>query len=807
MPSHPSIDSTQDSIFSHKSTQDDHDRALLPHSDSESSSEEIHSASSPTPKPSTAAVDGLSHHSQHYSPDAPVSANPSLSISQSHSQQHQNMSDINSSSANHSKLTPLKNSLNQSANANANANTNAKPNHGRKFSRSGFNLGITITDSPNGPDDIIGSLITSPPLRSASFHRRSMSTAPSPIFNSTLSANTIGNGIGNGNVNSNIRNSVSANNSPVVPNGFPVTASSPHSRSLSLKRSSSLYYSNPTSPFYSKSLQGQQGQQATQAPHGKRATNLSRSLSTSLSMRSLQHQASKSTDSQDSTQSNIRKPVPAASASAAAAAASPSPLDETKEKLRLLALKEMRVVELKDEIKTLQNVLDHEKKELHELRQAVQRSLYNDLGSSNNKLHNFAQSGYHQQNANNSRTSPQHSAASIANNRNRTNSLLGGLLGSTAGTNNEVDSTKSSNTAGVSTGGGTVANVSNDNVSKNTSPSNKRLSMWDSISKPLNLFSQFDNMLQSEFEKISNTTIASSSSNNNNQKPSDITNNSNRLSPNKAHHSPKKNNNHNSTGNLLDDDEDDDDSFFNWDDDFNTDLQNTPSKTAPKTDTNKQKTTRKSSLVLSKNASGVSSASSSNSNSAASTGGGLKLSRNPSYRKSINLSDHKIILPKRNSNRNFKELFNDNNSKSKNQLEDHQRVNGINKPIVDLANALDGSSNTSNHSINNSDPNYNRSSKDPNEVLQTVSSSLWNFYSDVKEGLLLSIEEERAMHEDKNNKNANDSFNKSQNLMVDRNRYNGQPNYQHKNLSVDNLIDLDSSPEKYSDLGDIKKIE
>ncbi|GMM33947.1 hypothetical protein DASC09_012720 [Saccharomycopsis crataegensis] len=616
---------------------------------------------------------------------------------------------ITTSIADENKLTPLKSPLN-------------KPNHARRFSRSGFNLGITITDSgPNSalttPDQ--NKVVSSPLMRSSSQHqKRSISAVPSPV-------------IGNHVIQQ--RHSVSANNSPVISNGFP---SGHQNRSFGLKRSTSMYH-NPSKSYHHQPS-ASTSTSSTGASNLRKSRGLGRSLSISSSMSQIscdnpQRPADIDTDhtsilnSSTINDTESEHTVPPSRHSLL----SPDPVDETTEKLRLLALKEMRVVELKDEIKNLTSLLQTEMKELHELRQFVQKSLYNNLGSSNNKLHTHAQSGQ-STGTNKNNLSPQNSA--ITNSRNRANSLLGGILGATISSSTEgsVDDNASEDQNGSRNG--------------NSSPSNKRMSsVWDSISKPLNLFSQFDNMLQSEFEKISNGGVINGGAG------SGLTGVASPLSAKEVREkcSPTKQRDMmNEIDEYGGDNDADDDDFFKWDDDFDDNAaHNTPSKPERQKSSSLQ---RSSSLVLSKNKSEK-------------TASGLKLSKNPSYRKSINMKDHKIIIPKRSNNsnssassRNFKELFDDGNNGA--------AGNGINNPIIDLA---------------SSKPSLNPT-KDPNEVLQTVSSSLWNFYSDVKDGLLLSIEEE----EQRVNKN-------------DNRRSVG--NFEQKNSSVNNLIDLDSSPEKFKD--------
>lgn len=452
-----------------------------------------------------------------------------------------------------------------------------KPNHSRRFSRSGLNLGISISDAP-------GTETTQSPMverRSSMYH------------------------------------SVSANNSPVISNGFNSTR-----RSMSLKRSSSLYHSNPSTPHMNKGFNLM-----------RPGSTVGRSMLTSSSMKSLNDVSSDHTVVEASSVPN-------------------TPMEETGEKLRMLAVKERRVVELNDQIRSLTAILEKEKKELVEIRQSVQTELYTNLASP-------------QRQTSQATKSPQLAALEKLNGRarTRTNSLLGGVFS------------------------GPEATV--QQKLQEESPSNKRLSMWDSLSKPLNLISQFDNMLQSEFEKISSGNAPGAQD----QEAKS------RLSPPKR--SPKR-----SPQKLIDDADD----LFSWGD--HEDNEKTPSKPAR----------QKNKLVLGK------------SEKLDKSSSGLRLSRQPSYRKPV--KDHKIILPKRNSE-GFKGLFD----------ESKTEANGINNPILDLAD-----------------------NKNPKDSLQTVSSSLWNFYSDVKDGLLLSIEEERAGLD-----------------------------AQQRNAHVD-LIDMDSSPEKDREL-------
>lgn len=331
--------------------------------------------------------------------------------------------------------------------------------------------------------------------------------------------------------------------------------------------------------------------------------------------------------------------------------------DDPTDKLRALALKEMRVVELRDEIRSLKTLLEAEMRDLHVMRQQVLKELH---------------------------------------------SMQLPVLKKSPEKEKKEEAGKEDD------------KKDQDKEDNDTTPvASKRMSsMWDSILKPLNLFSQFDTMLQSEFEKISSGT-GTSHSRGRSEELADST---------------------------IEEREDD---FFSWedstpskpsktkDDPIETTAVELPKTVSPKVPTR----ARKGSLVLSEGVSGK--------NGEKSVG--LKLSRNPSYRKSINMSEHKIILPKRNNgankggvvspqNKDFKGLFDKAKPEPKN----------ISKPILSLAGLPKKES-----------------------LLLSVGSSIWNFYEDVKDGLMLSVEEE------------------------------AQKGYTHKNLSIDNLIDLDSSPEKY----------
>ena len=142
------------------------------------------------------------------------------------------------------------------------------------------------------------------------------------------------------------------------------------------------------------------------------------------------------------------------------------------EQLRYLALKEMCIVELKDNINNLNNKLKHKNKELHKLREIIQRSLYKELSSENTATkNNQSQNNRPRQNSN-----PRDEA--IARTRTRRRSSL------------FQDSRESH------------LDVSKNNTVPNTSTTQESSSkLWSGLTKPLDLIQQFDSMLQNEFEK------------------------------------------------------------------------------------------------------------------------------------------------------------------------------------------------------------------------------------------------------------------------------------------------------------------
>lgn len=133
------------------------------------------------------------------------------------------------------------------------------------------------------------------------------------------------------------------------------------------------------------------------------------------------------------------------------------------EQLRLLAFKEMSVVEIKDNISLLTQSLERHEKEIHKVREVIQRSLYRELNLGGSTSEN-----------------PHDEAVASTKNRSRRRTL-------SASNPNPIQPPPPA----------VVAPQSNSS----TNYDKRNLKLWSSISKPLNLLQQFDTMLQSEFER------------------------------------------------------------------------------------------------------------------------------------------------------------------------------------------------------------------------------------------------------------------------------------------------------------------
>lgn len=127
------------------------------------------------------------------------------------------------------------------------------------------------------------------------------------------------------------------------------------------------------------------------------------------------------------------------------------------DQLRLLALKEMSVVEIKDGINTLTRKLNNAERDLHKLREVIQKSLYKELSQ----------------------------GSSVA--KPSSNPREEAIASTRIGARRRTLSSSSHNVPHINT--------------QETS-SDKRLSgLWSNLSKPLNMIQHLDTMLQNEFEK------------------------------------------------------------------------------------------------------------------------------------------------------------------------------------------------------------------------------------------------------------------------------------------------------------------
>lgn len=143
---------------------------------------------------------------------------------------------------------------------------------------------------------------------------------------------------------------------------------------------------------------------------------------------------------------------------------------EIDDQLRLLALKEMAVVEIKDSIANLTTKLNRSETELHRLREVIQRSLYKELTASSQRP------GLHQrQNSN-----PRDEAIASTKNRTRRRTLSSSTPHLMPPQTEKLPQLPASQ-------------VQNDDK--------RQLALWSNLLKPFNLIQQFDTMLQNEFEK------------------------------------------------------------------------------------------------------------------------------------------------------------------------------------------------------------------------------------------------------------------------------------------------------------------
>lgn len=146
------------------------------------------------------------------------------------------------------------------------------------------------------------------------------------------------------------------------------------------------------------------------------------------------------------------------------------------EQLRLLALQEMNVVEIKDHIANLETKLKKHEAELHRLREVIQKSLYKEMAVGND--------------------SEPRDAAVRSTRRRRTLSLGKAPIIDPQGTVHTEDKALAPPLVLTSVPSGSAGAHSKPRSSVPGSSS-----IWSNLSKPLNLIQQFDTMLQTEFER------------------------------------------------------------------------------------------------------------------------------------------------------------------------------------------------------------------------------------------------------------------------------------------------------------------
>lgn len=144
------------------------------------------------------------------------------------------------------------------------------------------------------------------------------------------------------------------------------------------------------------------------------------------------------------------------------------------EQLRLLALKEMSIVEIKDSIANLTAKLQRNENELHSLREVIQKSLYKELTSSSVPLKNEEKTNSGVTRPQRQNSNPREEAIASTKNKSRRRTLSSSSSADPAVTALQPSAEKQPG---------------------------RNSTLWSNLSKPLNLIQQFDTMLQHEFEK------------------------------------------------------------------------------------------------------------------------------------------------------------------------------------------------------------------------------------------------------------------------------------------------------------------
>lgn len=162
------------------------------------------------------------------------------------------------------------------------------------------------------------------------------------------------------------------------------------------------------------------------------------------------------------------------------------------EQLRLLALKEMCLVEIKDQIQNLNSKLSSHENELHDLRQVIQRSLYQELSgaTSNNNSQNDSMND-----DNNSNKHNKNNGGNLDKNNNITTSnLLSRQRTNSNPRDQALESLRGRRRA-------LLIGPNKEDEIKKTSEEDSKSKIWSGLTKSLNVLNQLDSFVSNEFEQ------------------------------------------------------------------------------------------------------------------------------------------------------------------------------------------------------------------------------------------------------------------------------------------------------------------
>ena len=172
------------------------------------------------------------------------------------------------------------------------------------------------------------------------------------------------------------------------------------------------------------------------------------------------------------------------------------------EQLRLLALKEMCLVEIKDQIQNLNSKLSSHENELHDLRQVIQRSLYQELSgaTSNNNGQNDSMNDNNDNNNNmdNNNNSNKHNKNNGANFDRNSNSTTSILLSRQRTNSNPRDQALESLRGRRRA---LLIGPNKEDEIKKTGEEDSKSKIWSGLTKSLNVLNQLDSFVSNEFEQ------------------------------------------------------------------------------------------------------------------------------------------------------------------------------------------------------------------------------------------------------------------------------------------------------------------